>query len=174
MATLILTVMTGIALTFAPASPSTGVVALATAGIHALRMSRWSGLATLSEPLLFILHVAYSWLPVGYVLVAWSVFGSTYPLTVALHALTMGVVGSMVLAMTTRVPLGHTGRALHAARLTVFAYILLTFAVIIRLLGPFAGQQYMQSVEVAAGGWIATFAIFIWVYGPILTQPRVD
>ncbi|RLA27400.1 MAG: hypothetical protein DRR11_18325 [Gammaproteobacteria bacterium] len=173
-ATLVLTIITGCAATFAPASPVTGIVALAAAAMHAFRLSRWNGLATRSEPLLFMLHIAYLWLPIGYVLIAWSAFQSVYPASVALHALTMGGIGSIILAMTTRVGLGHTGRILQAARLTVVAYVVLTLAVIIRLLGPLIGAQYMRTVELAAGGWIAAFVIFIWVYWPILTQPRAD
>ena len=174
-AALVLTIITGCAATFAPASLLTGVAAIATAGVHAYRLSRWCGLATRAEPLLFILHVAYLWLPIGYALLACSVFFSpAYPASVALHALTMGGVGSMVLAMTTRVSLGHTGRPLQAARLTVIAYVVLTLAIVARLLGPLIGAQYMRSVEIAAVGWIVAFAIFIWVYWPILTQPRPD
>ena len=174
MATLVMTGLTGGLATFAPASALTGVAAILTAALHAFRLSRWRGLATRSEPLLLILHVAYFWLPVGYVLMAWSVFGSTYPPSVALHALTMGAIGSMILAMTTRVALGHTGRALHAARLTVIAYVLLTLAIVVRIAGPLAGQFYMRSVEIAVTAWIAAFILFIWVYWPILTRPRPD
>ena len=173
-ATLGLTVATGLAVTFAPLSLWSGALAVATGVIHGFRLSRWSGLATLSEPLLLVLHVAYLWIPIGYLLIAWSVFGSVYPASVALHALTMGGIGSMILAMMTRVALGHTGRPLHAARLTVMAYIILTLAIGIRLLGPLTGLQYMRTVEFAAGGWILAFVIFVWVYWPILTRPRVE
>jgi len=173
-ATLVMTGLTGGLATFAPASAFTGVAAILTAAIHAFRLSRWRGLATRSEPLLLIMHVAYLWLPIGYVLMAWSVFGSTYTPSVAMHALTMGAIGSMILAMTTRVALGHTGRALHAARLTVLAYILLTLAIVARIAGPLTGPYYMKSIELAAVGWIVTFMLYLWVYWPILTQPSPD
>ena len=177
-ATLALTVAAGIAVTFAPQNPVTGVIALLTAVAHGLRLSRWSGLSTTAEPMLFVLHVAYAWFPVGYLLVAWSalgpMFGSGYPPSVALHALTMGAIGVMIFAMTTRVSLGHTGRVPQAARLTVIGYYLLNLAVVIRLAGPLFGAQYMRSVEIAAVAWMATFGLFLWVYWPILTQPRVD
>ncbi len=173
-AALILTVITGGAATFAPTSLTTGVVAAATAIVHGFRLMRWRGWQTASEPLLFVLHAAYLWLPIGYALIAWSVFHPTYPATVALHALTMGGIGSMIFAMTTRVSLGHTGRPLHAARLTVVAYVLLALAVVARLLGPLVSAQYLRSVEIAAAGWIAAFAIFVWVYWPVLTRPRID
>lgn len=177
-ASLVLTLVTGFGATFAPMSLLTGVAAVAAFAVHLFRLSRWTGLSTFSEPLLFALHVAYAWIPIGYLLIAWSAFGSVsgsaYSASVALHALTMGAIGSMILAMTTRVSLGHTGRALHATRLTVVAYFLLTIAVVVRLLGPFAGAQYLRTVEIAAGSWIFAFAIFVWVYWPILTGPRAD
>ncbi len=174
LATLVLTAVTGVAATFAPVSSVTGVLAVMTAALHAFRLSRWNGLSAVAEPLLLVLHVAYFWLPVGYALVACTAFGMPYPPSLALHALTMGAISSIILAMTTRVSLGHTGRPLHAARLTVVAYIVLTLAIVVRLLGPLAGQQYMLTVEIAAVGWIATFAIFLWVYWPVLTGPRAD
>jgi uncharacterized protein involved in response to NO len=142
--------------------------------MHGLRLSRWRGLATTEEPLLFVLHVAYLWLPVGYALTACSVFGWLFPPTAALHALTMGGVGGMILAVTTRVALAHTGRPLHAARLTVIAYCIFTIAVFVRVLGPLFDSGSLAMIDLSALGWIVTFAIFSWVYWPVLTGPRVD
>jgi uncharacterized protein involved in response to NO len=82
--------------------------------------------------------------------------------------------GSMVLAVTTRVALGHTGRPLQAARTTALAYWILLAAVLIRVLASVAGQHYTLMVNLSAAGWILSFAMFVWVYWPILTQPRVD
>jgi len=79
-----------------------------------------------------------------------------------------------VLAVTTRVALGHTGRALQAARLTVLAYWLLMLAVVVRVLGPLGGESYMLIIDVSATAWILSFAVFSWVYWPILSRPRAD
>jgi uncharacterized protein involved in response to NO len=172
--TILITLVTGVAASIVPASVITGLLAFAAALMHALRLSRWRGLATRKEPLLFVLHVAYLWLPVGYALTACSVFGWLFPPTAALHALTMGGVGGMILAVTTRVALAHTGRPLHAARLTVIAYCIFTIAVFIRVLGPVMESSSLALIDLSALGWIATFAIFSWVYWPVLTGPRVD
>ncbi|MDH3511271.1 MAG: NnrS family protein [Gammaproteobacteria bacterium] len=174
LATIVLTLLTGVSASVAPTSVITGVLAFAAAFMHGLRLSRWRGLATTKEPLLFALHVAYLWLPVGYVLTAFSVFGWLFPATAALHALTMGGVGSMILAVTTRVALAHTGRPLHAARMTVIAYGVFTVAVFIRVLGPLFAGGSLAMIDLSALGWIVTFAIFSWVYWPVLTGPRVD
>ena len=172
--TVVATMAYGIAFAVAPHSNVAGVLALAAALAHGLRLARWRGLATTREPLLFVLHVAYLWLPIGYTLSAVAVFTRALPMTAALHALTMGVIGSMILAVTTRVALAHTGRKLHAARLTVFAYGVLTVAIIVRIAGAFPGEAYLTLIDLAATGWILAFAIFSWVYWPVLTGPRVD
>ncbi|MGB7453277.1 MAG: NnrS family protein [Lysobacterales bacterium] len=169
---LTLTLLVGLAASFIPAHPVTGVLAFVAALVHGLRLARWRAFATLSNPLLFVLHVAYLWLPVGYTLLGCAVFGWLFTPTAALHALTMGAIGSMVLAVTTRVALGHTGRPLHAARLTVLAYWLLMLAILVRVLGPLSGQGYMLMIDLSATAWILSFAIFTWVYWPILSGPR--
>jgi len=171
-AALALTLLVGLAASFIPIHPLTGVLAFAAAFVHGLRLARWRAFATISNPLLFVLHVAYLWLPVGYALLGCAVFGWVFSPTAALHALTMGAIGSMVLAVTTRVALGHTGRPLHAARLTVLAYWLFILAVLVRVLGPLSGQGYMLMIDLSATGWILSFAIFTWVYWPILSRPR--
>jgi uncharacterized protein involved in response to NO len=123
--------------------------------------------------LLFVLHAAYAWLPIGYALLGCAILGWFVPATIALHALTMGGIAFMILAVTTRVALAHTGRKLHASRLTVLAYWALLVSVVLRLVSPY-GTSYLTFVTLSAMAWGAAFALFIWVYGPILTGPRVD
>ncbi len=169
-----LTVATGLVAVFYPDRLVLGVLALLAALTHALRLSQWGGLQTVSNPLLFILHVAYFWLPAGYAMMSLASFGWAFTPTAALHGLTMGGIGSMILAMMTRVPLGHTGRALHASRLTVVAYVILTIAICIRVMSPWNSANYFGMIELAAAGWCLAFGIFVWVYWPVLTGPRID
>lgn len=171
-AVIALTALTGLSASFIPAHWPTGVLAFAAAAAHAFRLSRWKGMATISNPLLFVLHAAYMWLPIGYALLGCAVFGWLFPAPAALHALTMGAIGGMVLAVTTRVALGHTGRPLQAARLTVFAYWVLMIAVVLRVIGPLTGKTYMLMIDLSATGWMLAFAVFTWVYWPILSRPR--
>jgi uncharacterized protein involved in response to NO len=172
--TVLATLATGVSVSLTPLGPVTGVLALVAAVSHAVRLARWRGLATTSEPLLFVLHVAYLWLPVGYALTALAAFGLVFPATAALHALTMGAIGNMILAVTSRVALAHTGRSLHAPRLIVISYAILNAAVVARILGPLNSGLYVEMIDLSALGWIVTFAIFTGVYWPVLTRPRVD
>jgi uncharacterized protein involved in response to NO len=167
-------VLAGLADGLMPGTTLAGVLALAAAAVHALRLSSWCGLKTFREPLLAVLHVAYAWLFIGYALLGLTALGLPIPRSGALHALTMGAVGNMVLGVATRVALGHTGRPLAAARPIVAAYVIFSLAVLVRVLSPVAGAWTLRLIDLAATGWLAAFAIFVWVYWPILTRPRID
>ena len=167
------TLLTGLAMSFAPNHAATGALALAAMAVHGYRLAGWRGLKTVSNPLLLVLHAAYAWLPLGYALVALSSWGDWITPAAALHALAMGGIGGMVLAVTTRVALGHTGRPLKAAPATVAAYWILMAAVLLRVVGPSVAPGLLV-MDLAAAGWIAAFAIFSVVYWPILTRPRAD
>ncbi len=171
---LLLTVLTGLAATFIPNHATTGILAILAFLVHGFRLFHWRGWACRSNPLLFILHVAYAWIPIGYLLMGLAIFGWLFSPAVALHALTMGAIGGMILAVTTRVSLGHTGRLLQAARLTVIAYWVFMLAVCLRVFGPAIGLNYLLIMELAASGWMLAFGLFVWSYLPILTRPRPD
>ena len=79
----------------------------------------------------------------------------------------------MIMAVTTRVALAHTGRKLHAARLTVVAYWALLIAGLLRVLSPFSGE-YLLLLNASVIAWVTAFLIFCVVYYPVLTRPRVD
>jgi len=169
-----LTILVGFAVIFFPDRTTLGYLAMSAAVLHAVRVSQWRGLKTTRNPLLFVMHVAYWWLPIGYAMMSLASFGWAFTPTGAMHALTMGGIGGMILAMITRVSLGHTGRALHASRLTVVAYVVLMVAVVIRIAGRWNAESYLTMLNLAAVGWCLAFAIFLWVYWPVLTQPAAD
>jgi uncharacterized protein involved in response to NO len=159
----------------APGSAIAGVVAALAAALQAWRLAGWRSLRTLDEPLVWSLHLAYAWLPVGLALKA------LYLLTAAswsahwLHALTIGVAASMVLAVMTRAALGHTGRPLVAARSIALAYGLLSGAALVRVFAPsLVWVGYQWTVLTSGALWVAAFALFLITYTPILMRPRID
>jgi len=133
----------------------------------AARLSRWRGLSAVREPLLFILHVGYGWLALGLILLGLDPASSA-----ALHALTVGAIGTMTLAVMTRASLGHTGRALVADRATVAIYLLVTLAALLRVAGPFAGAYAVLVTSLAGLAWSAAFATFALHYGTFLIGAR--
>ena len=151
----------------------TGVLCLFTGVAHWLRLSRWRGIATLREPLLWVLHLGYGWLGLGFILLGLTSTTSWLPLFTALHALTVGTIGTMTLAVMTRATLGHTGRPLTAGAGTTAIYILVTVAAAGRLLAPFAGTAYVLVLSLAGVAWSAAFGLFALLYLRPLSLPRV-
>ncbi|HET8996829.1 MAG TPA: NnrS family protein [Acetobacteraceae bacterium] len=156
----------------APGTLETALIGLAAGLAHALRLSRWRGLATLREPLLWVLHLGYAWLAAGFCLLGLQIVVPWLPPFTALHALTVGAIGTMTLAVMTRATLGHTGRPLQASTGTTAIYLLVTVAALLRLLAPFAPAHALPALWLAGLAWSAAFGLFVLLYLPLLAQPR--
>jgi uncharacterized protein involved in response to NO len=152
-----------------------GVFALGAAIVQGIRLAQWGAWRTLRQPIVWVLHVAYAWLPIGLALKALALLSGSAFATFWLHALTIGAATTMIFAVMTRASLGHTGRPLVVSRLTVLAYALLTGAAIVRVLGlDLSHAAYASVIALAASLWTAAFALFLWVYAPMLVTPRAD
>lgn len=151
-----------------------GIAALIAALSNGARLVLWRGIFTREEPIVWILHVGYAWIVVGLGLAALSAFTEAVSSVLVSHAFGTGAVGTMIIAVMSRASLGHTGRRLIAPRTIVWAYYLVTLAAVLRVAGPLiAPQHYTTALTGAALAWIAAFALFAYVYAPILTTPRV-
>lgn len=158
---------------FVPGLRGTGPILILAAAANLWRLSRWVGRATFSEPLLFILHVGYAWLAIGVALLGLSVSSTSVPIASALHALTVGAIGTMILAVMTRVSLGHTGRALSANRPTVVIFLLVNAAALARVAASWSDPVTTTFIVVSAVCWIAAFGLFEIRYSPVLLAPRI-
>ena len=156
-------------------SAAAAIVAALGAVLTVARASRWGALASLRNPLLWILHAGHAWIAIGLGLRALSFVWPAAYASLAVHALTVGAIGSLTLGMMARVSLGHTGRELGAGKLVTLAFVLVTVAAIVRAIVPiFAPAKLMGSLEIAASLWSVAFALYLVVYVPILAAPRVD
>jgi uncharacterized protein involved in response to NO len=151
-------------------APWTELVAGLAVGV---RLARWRGYATLHEPLLWILHLGYGWLALGFLLLAFDRLTPVLPQTTALHALTTGAIGTMTLAVMTRASLGHTGRPLAAGLGTTTIYLLVTLAAFLRLIAPLGGAQYLLILSLAGAAWSGAFGLFVLLYARLLALPHV-
>jgi uncharacterized protein involved in response to NO len=156
-------------------SPAAGVVAALAALIQGLRLAQWQSRRTLRIPLVWVLHLGYLWLVLGFALKALALLAGAAFASFYLHALTIGAATTMIMAVMTRASLGHTGRPLVATRRTAYAYGLLTAAAAVRVFGPvFEFLPYTGTVLLAAALWTAAFVLFLSVYAPVLLSPRLD
>ena len=156
----------------APDSHVSNALACAGALAAAVRLARWRGLATMREPLLFVLHVGYAWVPIGLALLGINGFFSFLPPGAPLHALTVGAIGTMTLAVMTRASLGHSGRALVAGPGTVLVYALVSLAALMRIAAPLAGDRVALLTSLAGVAWTAAFGLFAALYAPILVKRK--
>ncbi|PKO58875.1 MAG: hypothetical protein CVU23_14595, partial [Betaproteobacteria bacterium HGW-Betaproteobacteria-17] len=159
----------------APASPITALLAAIAAAVHLIRLAGWYTARFWPVPLLWILHLGYAWVALGFALLALSAAGMVEAAGASLHAFTTGGIGVLTLGMMARVSLGHTGRLLESAPAMTLAFIAINLAALIRVAVPlFLPAAYTQGMMAAGLLWMAAFGLFIVVYAPMLLRPRVD
>jgi uncharacterized protein involved in response to NO len=148
----------------------TGWLGLASGLSQAMRLARWQGWRTGREPLLWVLHVGYGWIPVGLMLLGLAALGQPLWLDAGIHALTVGAIGTLVLGVMARVALGHTGRPLVATSDMTLAFVLITLGAALRVFAPAGHPAMLWSMPL----WLAAYALFLFRYTPILLAPRAD
>jgi uncharacterized protein involved in response to NO len=144
---------------------------------------RWGLLQSMrgrSLRLLAMLHLGFVWAALALVLAVVDAVGVLLPElgfrlgSAPLHALTMGFLGGMLFAMTTRVICGHGGIALVADDFVWALFWLLQAATLLRLAGP---------LWPSASGWLTASAAAVWSvvwvswsvrFLPVLLKPRAD
>ena len=157
----------------APAGFVVGGLLITAALRQAVRLVRWGGVRTGSDPLVLILHVGYAWVPIGLLLLGLSTAGAAVPRSAAIHALTAGAMTTMILAVMTRATLGHTGRELKANATTVALYSFVTMGALVRVAASLGVGTYRIGLEIAGTLWATALILFLVSYGPILWRPRV-
>jgi uncharacterized protein involved in response to NO len=159
----------------APRGVASGVLAAAAGSAVAARMVGWQTLRTWRDPLVWSLHAGMAWVAMGLLLVAAGDLGRAVPATAGLHALTAGAMGAMILAVMTRVSLGHTGRPLVLPKGALGSYVLVHAGALARV-GAALEPGPLQQPLLLIGGvlWAAAFGLFAILYAPILVRPRID
>jgi uncharacterized protein involved in response to NO len=137
---------------------------------HLTRLWLWQPWKTLDTPLVWVLHVAYAWIPLHLAFRALASMGWTSP-SAANHALTVGAIGGMTIGMMTRTALGHTGRKLIAGKAEVTCYALVSAAAVVRVFVPLLFPSLIIYAVLASGlMWSAGFAVYAFRYWPILSR----
>ena len=155
----------------APDRSATAALLFVMAVAQAARLSRWTGARTWREPILFVLHLGYAFVPLGALVLSISImWPRIVPTSGALHAWTTGAMGLMTLAIMTRASLGHTGRDMSTTPTTVAIYGAMLVAALARMAAPLLPAFYYQMLLIAGGAWFLAFALFVVAYGPLLMR----
>ena len=151
-----------------PLDPLTGVALLACGALHIARLARWTGYRTSSDRLVLILHVAYAFVPLGFLLTALAAL-DVVPPSAGIHAWS-GAIAAMTLAVMTRATLGHTGQALQASPATHLLYAAVIVAALSRVAAALLPEQAVLLLTIAGGAWAIAFIGFAAAYGPVLCR----
>ncbi|MCP1337832.1 NnrS family protein [Futiania mangrovi] len=167
---------TGVALAAwvaAPDEAATGIALIVAGVLNVARLARWCGHRTGAEPLLWVLHVGYAFLPLGALAVGAEVlWPGLLGMAAAQHLWMAGAIGVMTLAVMTRATLGHTGRSLTAGQGTTILFVLIVAATLLRIAAG-AAPDHASLLHMLAGlAWLGAFGGFVLLYGPLLLRPR--
>ncbi|AZZ94026.1 NnrS family protein [Hahella sp. KA22] len=146
---------------------------LTTGALQLLRIAHWRSLKTFGVPLLWSLHFSYLALALGQIGMGLSLLSQGAHFADALHLVTVGAIGGMILAMMSRVSLGHTGRPLQPPALMAWAFALILAAAVVR-----AGLPLVMAApaawRISAALWVLAYLVFVIHYAGILNAPRMD
>ena len=152
-----------------------GLMCAISALLHLYRILRWRPWVTLKVPLVWSLHFAMLFIPIGLFMMSLHFLLDIISFSAALHSLTVGVIGGMILAMMSRVSLGHTGRPLTSSPLITFAFVSVLAAALLRSVFVAVFPANVIQLWLVSGiFWCVAFALFVWVYLPILSTARLD
>lgn len=154
--------------------PALAALLLLAAAAHAARLVLWHPWRTLRAPLVWVLQLAYAWIPLHLALRAAGEAG-WIAASIATHALTAGAVGLLTIGMMTRTARGHLGRPLQAEAAEVTMYVLVLAGAVLRVGVPLLWPSAAVGAVLASGLlWSAGFGLYAWRYGPWLCRARID
>ena len=150
------------------------ILSMLLGAIHLLRLSGWYDSRIWQRPIIWVLHIAYGSIGIGFCLKGAALLGWV-PNSSAIHAFAYGGIGMITLGMMSRVSLGHTGRMLELPKLTVLGIKLLSIGTLVRIAATFLpGQIGTVLLILSAVLWVLAFAAFLRDYAPMLIRPRID
>lgn len=149
-----------------------GAIMILLGSLQLIQLYHWDPKASLQVPLLWSLHLTYVLLGIGFICLGASYFTDVIRFADALHIIGIGAIGGMILAIMSRVSLGHTGRLIQSAPLMSLAFLMMFFAALTRVLLPSLGQA-MLGWQLSAVLWVIAFALFILHYSKILIRQRL-
>lgn len=152
-----------------------GIILIFAGIFQAMRWLRWRPWITLGVPLLWSLHFSIKAMAFGLTLLGFSYLIPEIPSNHIWHLITIGGIGGVILAMISRVSLGHTGRTLQPPKLMSLAFAAMILASLLRSFGPWGFPEHtMMFIDISGLLWLCSFGLFTVFYGPMLLKPRAD
>lgn len=171
---LVLVAAAAAAWVFGAPGPLMAALAFIAASATAIRLAGWKSYRAARVPLLWILHLSYAWIPIGFLLLGLAALGVGTAST-AFHALAVGSMAGLIVGMMTRTTLGHTRRKLATGRAEPAMYALIQAGAVARVAAGMAPPDWYTGMLLLSGVcWSLSFALFLLVYAPYLWRARLD
>jgi uncharacterized protein involved in response to NO len=148
-----------------------GLSALALAALQIWRLAGWRTADVLSRPTLLVLHIGFAWVAFGLLLRAVAALSGKIAEFDAIHAITVGAMGTLTLGMMGRLTRTHARQPAIADPADIVAYGLIFASVLARSILPGLFPAQRPALILAAGAlWMAAFALFLIRHGPALLR----
>lgn len=146
-----------------------GICLLLAGILQGVRLTGWQPLHTRRYPALFMLHMAWVWVPSGLILLGVAMLRpDLLAQGAALHGLTMGAMGTMIAAIAGRAAMVRQDNKLIAGRGLATGFGLVWLAAVLRVASPFVPQGAIDPVIGASVLWMLGWATFLWSWRPAL------
>lgn len=152
-----------------------GLLALLAGVANLIRVIRWKPVLTLPVPLLWSLHLSYLLLSAGLIFYALALFVPGFNPTTMIHLTAIAGFGGIILAMISRVSLGHTGRPLIASKWMSIAFAATAISGLVRMIFPFLMPDLiLMAYWISILFWCSAFSLFVLFYAKMLLSARLD
>lgn len=149
-------------LTFTWIKPVMAALLLLSALLCVVRVLRWRPWWSYRRADLLAMLLGYSWIIVGWLGIALSLITANFPITKALHAITIGALGTLTFTVMSRTRSHRVLRDTNAKPFVFILALLITAAALLRLNPTWLG--YSQSIFLAACCWSFAFiGLFVWL-----------
>jgi len=129
--------------------------------ITLVRLASWQLHRSLASPELWTLALGYLWLIPGLLLKALAQTTGILPVTDALHALTIGAVGTITLVMAARIATLRAQRPLRPFADIGAAALLISVATLLRLLATTETAAHEVLLWLAGASWSLAFVLLL-------------
>lgn len=143
------------------------ILSIGTAALQLWRLMRWQGVRTFADPLVLMLHLSYAWIPLGVLLFGFG-FAGYISISAGIHTLTIGAISGMIVSVSARAALGHSGRPLISHPLLNCTILLLGLATLSRIGASLFESNLMMTSS--AVFWLCGFLCFAVRFVPVLVQ----
>jgi uncharacterized protein involved in response to NO len=152
-----------------------GALALLAGSANLMRVIRWKPILTLPVPLLWSLHLSYLLLSSGLLFYALALFIPTINATTMIHLTAISGFGGVILAMISRVSLGHTGHPLIPSKWMNIAFIATAISGGVRVIFPLLMPNLiLMAYWISILFWCSAFTMFVLFYAKMLLSARLD